>query len=183
MRSRKCNEIPQMPKGMASDLRQHDCNAASIHPTTDPNTMQWGPTAPASTQREGVDLRSRNAQTHGQRLQPRPAPNLEAPRRSRDPKRRAGLTGSCCRGAGHDEGEKEGSNEGLPGRNSLSRPGSVQRQAHARRTQMGKRRPHWCKHLGVPIGNDLAQGKWWGEKINVTHGPVLPGAAPHTSVV
>jgi hypothetical protein len=82
--------------------------------------MQWGPTAPASTQREGVDLRSRNAQTHGQRLQPRPAPNLEAPRRSRDPKRRAGLTGSCCRGAGHDEGEKEGSNEGLPGRNSLS---------------------------------------------------------------
>jgi hypothetical protein len=34
-------------------------------------------------------------------------------------KRRAGLTGSCCRGAGHDEGEKEGS-KGLPGRNSLS---------------------------------------------------------------
>ena len=31
-------------------------------------------------------------------------------------KRRAGLTGSCCRGAGHDEGEKEGS-KGLPGQN------------------------------------------------------------------
>ena len=24
-------------------------------------------------------------------------------------RRRAGLTGSCCRGAGHDEGEKDGS--------------------------------------------------------------------------
>ena len=34
-------------------------------------------------------------------------------------RRRAGLTGSCCRGAGHDEGKKEGS-KGLPGRNSLS---------------------------------------------------------------
>ena len=34
-------------------------------------------------------------------------------------KRQAGLTGSCCRRAGHDEGEKEGS-KGLPGRNSLS---------------------------------------------------------------
>ena len=32
-------------------------------------------------------------------------------------KRRAGLTGSCCRGSGHDEGKKEGS-KGLPGRNS-----------------------------------------------------------------
>ena len=31
-------------------------------------------------------------------------------------KRRAGLTGSCCRGAGHDEGEKDGS-KGLPGQN------------------------------------------------------------------
>jgi hypothetical protein len=32
-------------------------------------------------------------------------------------KRRAGLTGSYCRGAGHEEGEKEGS-KGLPGQNS-----------------------------------------------------------------
>ena len=31
-------------------------------------------------------------------------------------RRRAGLTGSCCRGAGHDEGEKDGS-KGLPGQN------------------------------------------------------------------
>ena len=31
-------------------------------------------------------------------------------------KRRAGRTGSCCRGAGHDEGEKDGS-KGLPGQN------------------------------------------------------------------
>ena len=31
-------------------------------------------------------------------------------------RRWAGLTGSCCRGAGHDEGEKEGS-KGLPGQN------------------------------------------------------------------
>ena len=32
-------------------------------------------------------------------------------------RRRAGLTVSCCRGAGHDEGEREGS-KGLPGQNS-----------------------------------------------------------------
>jgi hypothetical protein len=56
-----------------------------IHPTTDPNTRQGGPTAPASTQRGGVDLRSRSARKHGRRLQPRSAPNPEAPRRSRDP--------------------------------------------------------------------------------------------------
>ena len=31
-------------------------------------------------------------------------------------RRRAGLTGSCCRGAGHDEGGKDGS-KGLPGQN------------------------------------------------------------------
>ena len=64
---------------------EHDCNAASIQRTTDPNTMQGGPTASASTQREGVDIRSRIAQNHGQRLQPQPTPNQEAPRRGRDP--------------------------------------------------------------------------------------------------
>ena len=35
----------------------------------------------------------------------------------------------------------------------------------------------WCKHLGVPIGNDLAQGKWWGEKINVTRQEHMDGWA------
>ena len=64
---------------------RHDCNTASIHPTSDPNMRQWGPTAPASTQREGRDIRSSNARNHGQRLHPRPQPNREAPRRSRDP--------------------------------------------------------------------------------------------------
>ena len=57
-----------------------------IHPTTAPNTRQGGPTAPASTQRGGVDLRSRSARKHGRRLQPRSAPNSEAPRRGREPK-------------------------------------------------------------------------------------------------
>ena len=64
---------------------RHDCNAASIHPTSDPNMRQWGPTAPASTQREGVDIRSISARTHGQRLQPRLTPTKEAPRRGRGP--------------------------------------------------------------------------------------------------
>jgi hypothetical protein len=30
MRSRKCNEIPQMPKGMASDLRQYASELALL---------------------------------------------------------------------------------------------------------------------------------------------------------
>ena len=64
---------------------KHDCNAASSQPTSDPNTVQWGPTAPASTQTRGVDIRSIIARKHGQRLQPRSQPNREAPRRSRDP--------------------------------------------------------------------------------------------------
>ena len=29
---------------------------------------------------------------------------------------------------------------------------------------------HWCKSLGVPIGNDLDEGKWWQGKINSTRG-------------
>ena len=64
---------------------RHDCNAASIHPTSDPNMRQWGPTAPASTQREGRDMRSRSTLNHGQRLQPRSQPNKAAPSRSRAP--------------------------------------------------------------------------------------------------
>ena len=27
---------------------------------------------------------------------------------------------------------------------------------------------NWCKSLGVPIGNDLDEGKWWQGKINST---------------
>ena len=27
---------------------------------------------------------------------------------------------------------------------------------------------HWCKSLGVPIGNELDEGKWWQGKINST---------------
>jgi hypothetical protein len=37
MRSRKCNEIPQMPKGMASDLRQtlqRGAGVSSVRATT-----------------------------------------------------------------------------------------------------------------------------------------------------
>ena len=53
----------------------------------------------------------------------------------------------------------------------------AKREAVALGAYRGRRMPdgpkwvregQWCKHLGVPIGNDLAQGKWWGEKINVT---------------
>jgi hypothetical protein len=49
---------PSHPAQRSTRNTKHDCNAAIIHPTTDPNTRQGGPTAPASTQRGGVDLRS-----------------------------------------------------------------------------------------------------------------------------
>ena len=57
------------------------------------------------------------------------------------------------------------------------RENTAKREAVALGAYRGRRMPagpkwvqegQWCKHLGVPIGNDLAQGKWWGEKINVT---------------
>ena len=79
------HDRPSHPAQRPTRSTKYDCNAASIHPTTDPHAMQWGPTAPASTQRRGVDIRSISARTHGQRLQPRLTPTKEAPRRGRGP--------------------------------------------------------------------------------------------------
>ena len=42
---------PSYPDQRSTRSTRHECNVASIHPTTDPNTRQGGPTAPASTQR------------------------------------------------------------------------------------------------------------------------------------
>jgi hypothetical protein len=62
-------------------------HAASSQPTTDPNSEHnaMGTHSSGQHAKGGVDLRSISARTHGQRLQPRSAPILEAPRKSRDP--------------------------------------------------------------------------------------------------
>ena len=93
---------PSHPAQRSTRNTKDDCTTAIIHPTTDPNTRQWGPTAPVSTQRGGRDLRSISARKHGQRLQPRSAPILEAPSRSRDPQsNRSPKSSSSCRACEH----------------------------------------------------------------------------------
>jgi hypothetical protein len=68
----------------------------------------------------GIDLRSQ----HGRLVSARVSASfrkgvLGSCNRAAMVKRRAGLTGSCCRGAGHEEGRKR-VRKGFQGRNSLS---------------------------------------------------------------
>jgi hypothetical protein len=82
-------------------------------------------------------------------------------------KRRAGLTGSCCRGAGHKEGEKEGSKR-LPaqGRNSLSAccrfcPGTAYIVSASARNQVAISGNQWQSVCGNQWHSATLRGKQW----------------------